>query len=339
MSKRPTRYRLFVGAPSKRDLATSHESPPSWRTSTTTDVRNSVVDITLPTSTLEAANVRISTFYRHAIFEGSQNAEPEDASDEHASSEDVVQAITWAPTTQEGDSGLDSRVAAEDTFLQPSISVSRIRTTFDNGETQETGSYDYSDASSIANFPVFHFNLHNLCSIASLSRPVPAPQTQLSSKAVRKVNILAAVLEIEGPETIRIKKGREAGKEVTLLKLIVGDETGAICRLSAWREVAEDWAGLNPTVTTPQTKKGDIVFLENIQASWEPETDGDAGGVRVTCSASPHLRSRLEVCFRALPSISQDAQFRPDLRLGLSDAVVRKVASVVSWFEGMAGLS
>lgn len=238
------------------------------------------------------------------------------------------------------------------------MSVSRIRSTFADLETQDTGSYDYSDASSIANFPVFHFNLHNVCSIASLSLPPPETQPRVSSKTSRKVNMLVAVLEIEGPETIRIKKGPDAGREATLLKFVVGDETRAICRLSAWREVAEDWAGLNPAAKAPQTKKGDIVFLESeglsrfpvfkpthvtsrldIQASWEPETNGEVGGIRVSCSASPHLKSRLELCFRALPSTSQDAHFRPDLRLGLSDAVVRKVASVVNWFEGMAGLS
>lgn len=33
-----------------------------------------------------------------------------------------------------------------------------------------------------------------------------------------------------------------------------------------------------------------------------------------------------------------DAKLRPDLRLGYSDAAVRKVSAVVRWFQGMAGL-
>jgi hypothetical protein len=37
-------------------------------------------------------------------------------------------------------------------------------------------------------------------------------------------------------------------------------------------------------------------------------------------------------------SVPADMRLRPDLRLGASDAAVRRVASVVSWFEGMAGL-
>ena len=87
MSKR---YRIFVGAPSKQDLAVSSGSSSTWRTLTTTNVRNPAVDITLPPSTLEAAHLRISTFYSRAIF-GSQEAEPEEGFDEHTSEEDAEQ--------------------------------------------------------------------------------------------------------------------------------------------------------------------------------------------------------------------------------------------------------
>ncbi len=80
-----------------------------------------------------------------------------------------------------------------------------------------------------------------------------------------------------------------------------------------------------------------IVFLD-ILVSWDPELSKNAAAVPISCSASPQLKSRLEVCYRAMPSVPQDARLRPDLRLGLSDAVVRRVASVVRWFEGMAGL-
>lgn len=39
-----------------------------------------------------------------------------------------------------------------------------------------------------------------------------------------------------------------------------------------------------------------------------------------------------------MPYAHEDMQLRPDLRLGGSDASVRKVASLVRWFERMAGL-
>ena len=57
-----------------------------------------------------------------------------------------------------------------------------------------------------------------------------------------------------------------------------------------------------------------------------------------TLTASPHMRSILEICYRTMPNSLEDAQFRPDLRLGFSDSAVRKVAAVVAWFEATAGL-
>ena len=38
-------------------------------------------------------------------------------------------------------------------------------------------------------------------------------------------------------------------------------------------------------------------------------------------------------------SVPADMQLRPDLRLGASDAAVRRVSAVALWFERMAGLS
>lgn len=39
-----------------------------------------------------------------------------------------------------------------------------------------------------------------------------------------------------------------------------------------------------------------------------------------------------------MPYTHEDNRLRPDLRLGESDAAVRKVAAVANWFEKMAGL-
>ncbi len=130
-------------------------------------------------------------------------------------------------------------------------------------ETHETASFDTSGASSIAHFPTFHFSLHSLTPLALLHAQAQEARARQAPRASRKVNILVAVLEIEGPDTIRVKKGPEAGKEMTLVKMILGDESGGICKLSAWRQVAEDWVGLNPITATQSTKKGDIVLLES----------------------------------------------------------------------------
>ena len=120
-------------------------------------------------------------------------------------------------------------------------------------DTRNSQSFrDYSDASSIARFPTFHFNLHTLTSLSQLS--------ENKFKGSIKVNVLLAVLEVEGPDTIRIKKGPEAGKEIAILKMILGDEEGTACKLTAWREVAEEWGGSGKTVAA---KRGDIVHIES----------------------------------------------------------------------------
>jgi hypothetical protein len=56
-------------------------------------------------------------------------------------------------------------------------------------------------------------------------------------------------------------------------------------------------------------------------------------------TASPFLKSRMEICYRTMPYSHEDKRLRPDLRLGYSDLAVRRVASLVRWFEGMAGLN
>jgi len=71
--------------------------------------------------------------------------------------------------------------------------------------------------------------------------------------------VLLAVLEVDGPNTIRIKKGLDAGKEVSLLSLVLGDEEGMVCKLTAWREIADAWGGGEG----PGVKRGDILYIES----------------------------------------------------------------------------
>ncbi|EIW62945.1 uncharacterized protein TRAVEDRAFT_62705 [Trametes versicolor FP-101664 SS1] len=287
--------------------------------------------------------------YENVIFAESQedNDLPglpdgdESHGNEEVQPEGQTTMITWPLTTQATEE--HSRTRGDISFLRPSASISRIRSQLGTQESQETDSYNYSDASSIGQFPAFHFSLHTLTPLSTLidqANAARAAGRMPLQKVSHKVSILAAVLEVDGPDSIRIKKGPDAGKEVALLKIILGDESGGICKLAAWREIAEDWGGLNPAVPTPATKKGDIVLLESVLASWEPDPGGTSTtSIPISLSASPQLKSRLEICYRTLPSAPQDARLRPDLRLGLSDAAVRKVAGVVRWFEGVAGLA
>ncbi|KAH9949027.1 hypothetical protein B0H21DRAFT_165475 [Amylocystis lapponica] len=331
--------RVFVGAPTPQDVAQPLGSY-RWQTASS----STPPIFTLPPATVEEASRRISLLYHNIIFRDSDEdeADMEDSEQgqhnslEH-SHQDETTAITWPPTAKDATA---SQIAShsEVTFLPLSASISRIRSQHgETQETQETTSYNYSDASSIARFPAFHFSLHTLTALSTLITHAQA-QTSTAQKGSQKVTVLVAVLEVDGPDSIRIKKGPEAGKEVALLKLILGAEDGVVCKLTAWREVAETWGGACFDTASSGVKRGDIVLLANVLASWEPTLPDAAAGSPLAFTASPALKSTLEICYRTMPSAAADARLRPDLRLGLSDAAVRKVAAAVDWFERMAGL-
>jgi hypothetical protein len=221
-----------------------------------------------------------------------------------------------------------------------------------NLETQlsaiTTTSYVYSDTSSIGRFPNFQFSLGTLSELAS---------------AQGKTCLLLAVLEVEGPDEVTVRRGPDAGRVVSVLRLIVGDEASTIRKLTAWREVAEAWGGA--TQDAVGIRCGDVVYFEStsivtissiariadlipIDVLATLMEDRGSGGRPPTSetntagiTASLNLHSRAEICYRTMPrtSVPADMQLRPDLRLGASDAAVRRVAAVVSWFERMAGLS
>ncbi|KAG1841829.1 hypothetical protein F4604DRAFT_1597873 [Suillus subluteus] len=320
-----THFRVFLGAPSVSDLRKDAAGSYTWKT-----IEPPLVDasqaLLYPPATLEAASRRISLLYQNIIFDNSdeeafnhervgQIAWPEGSqlsmngiSTSYMQIEQTT-VITWPPTPVADTTGVPS-------FLRPSQSQSQLATM---DQTQETTSVSYSDASSIARFPHFQISLHKVSSLASL----------YSEKLARgrKVNILLATLEVEGPDTVRVKKGLDAGKEVSVLKMILGDEDGSVCKLTAWRDVADAWGALG-------VKRGDIIYLEStyhLVPTCEP-------GSSITLTASPYNKPTAEICFRTMPYTREDNRLRPDLRLGKSDAAVKKVAALAQWFEQMAGL-
>jgi hypothetical protein len=140
----------------------------------------------------------------------------------------------------------------------PAKSQQEFSTT--QAESQSFGIHSWT--SSISRFPSFNFSLHTLSSLSSLSAQAEAGATnEVKRKFTRKVNLLLAVLEIEGPDSIRIKKGVDAGKEVSILKMILGDEENNVCKLTAWREVADEWGGC--IAYTEGAKRGDVVYLQS----------------------------------------------------------------------------
>lgn len=103
----------------------------------------------------------------------------------------------------------------------------------------------YSDTSSIARFPEFQFSLGALSALAS---------------ANGKVHMLLAVLEVDGPDDVTVRRGPDTGHVISVLRLILGDETSTICKLTAWREVAETWGGATQAVGV---RRGDVVYFES----------------------------------------------------------------------------
>jgi hypothetical protein len=75
------------------------------------------------------------------------------------------------------------------------------------------------------------------------------------------VNLLVAALEVDGPDMVKIKNGPDAGKEVAVLRMIVGDEEGRVGKITAWRDVAETWGGI--VEGTVRVKRGDVILIES----------------------------------------------------------------------------
>ncbi|KDR85879.1 hypothetical protein GALMADRAFT_51515 [Galerina marginata CBS 339.88] len=328
-------YRVFLGAPSKAEI---HEDPSCY---SPTHGAQSPPSVVLPRATLEAASVRISLIYKDLIFNDGPD-EDSFASEVNEEEDDALPVersifgeqttlISWPPTHPEDNDSRDSFAGPSFLIDKSSKSNSGLQSEHDDTQAVESQLFEtqgaesqsfgnYSDASSIARFSSFHFNLHTLTSLTQLS--------ESKFQGSRKVNLLLAVLEIEGPDTIRIKKGADAGKQVSILKMILCDEQGTVCKLTAWREIAEEWGGSGKAIAA---KRGDIVHIESVMAACDPTTS-------ITLSASPYLNSLLVICYRTMPYAHEDGRLRPDLRLGISDPSVRKVAAVLLWFEQMAGL-
>ncbi|KAF8470504.1 hypothetical protein DFH94DRAFT_674822 [Russula ochroleuca] len=349
------RYTVFLGAPSPSSTLNDDGISYQWRTITSTlgpASQDTSTDLFagFPSSALDAASHRISVMYENVIFvdedevEGDTQIVEEDLIGRRGGETklfsktpfsyllDQTTLITWATSTQpERESDSASRLP-----LRGSISISGARTsswqhhleTQQEGHPTTTASYVYSDTSSIARFPNFQFSLGTLSVLAS---------------AQGKTCVLLAVLEVDGPDEVTVRRGPDTGHVVSVLRLIVGDEASTIRKLTAWREVAETWGGA--TQDAVGIRCGDVVYFESTPHRVLANTG--RGGVPASAAitpgitASPNLHSRSEICYRTMPrtSVPADMQLRPDLRLGASDAAVRRVAAVVSWFESMAGLS
>ena len=254
-------FRIFLGAPSRGEAFRTSMQSYQWQT---VESKVQAPSVIFPPATLEAASRRISLIYQNIIFKDQDHQDPENSGDSDTSAWNPggirpiyilsdcthsklllaeTTAITWPPSTE-----IITDVTENiNRCLLASSSASDIDKSAQ--ETEETISYNYSDASSIGRFPSFTFNLHSITSLSTL----------VSTKRSRKINVLVAALEVEGPDTITIKKGSDAGKQVSILKMILGDDLGNVAKLTAWRGVADSWGG---NTASAAVKRGDIIYLQ-----------------------------------------------------------------------------
>ena len=264
------RYIVFLGAPPPSSTPNDDEISYQWRTIASTLDPESQETSTdpfagFPSSALDAASRRISALTENVIFadEDGDGGESESSGDtqmveEHLITDgrggetkplirnifsDQTTLITWAGSTQPEDS--TSRLLLRTSMISGGQSSSLWQ--HNNLETQiTTTSYVYSDTSSIGRFPNFQFSLGTLSELAS---------------AQGKTCLLLAVLEVEGPDEVTVRRGPDVGRVVSVLRLIVGDEASTIRKLTAWREVAEAWGGA--TQDAVGIRCGDVVYFES----------------------------------------------------------------------------
>ena len=277
------RYTVFLGAPSPSTTLSDDGILYQWCTlESATYPASKDTSINLfsgyPSSALDGASRRISAMYENIIFadddedEGdTQTVEEELIGDGQGGeaelprhrcgsshSSDRTTLITWAATTQpERENDSTSRLA-----LRTSTASRAASSSWQNNlETQEdehsANSYTYahSSTSSIARFPDFQFSLGTLSALVF---------------ARGKTCLLLAVLEVDGPDEVTLRRGPDAGRVVSVLRLIVGDEASTIRKLTAWREVAESWGGT--AQDTVGVRRGDVVYFESAPPCLVPLT-------------------------------------------------------------------
>ncbi|KZT58683.1 hypothetical protein CALCODRAFT_231439 [Calocera cornea HHB12733] len=299
----------------------------------------------LPHESYAAGHVRLSQLtdlYRGAIFgsppdavdeagelfgEGEEEGESVelilDSRSGDGTSKDTVDASRalsgWLPTPRSVDPDPDRSVFSAPA-AQPHESLLSTRSFLTSSSLAESSRSDASFASaSIARLPSYHLNPHTITPLSSL------PSLAAARHTPPRVTILAGVLEVTGPDSVKLKKGREAGREVGVLRLVVGDQ-GRVLGVTAWRECAR-WGEGEGAV-----RRGDVVLLSNLTVQRA------TAGSPIALTASPFQHSALTVCYRTLPLDAADRRLRPDLRLAGADRGMEMVRQVVVWVEGMAGI-
>ncbi|KAI6160445.1 hypothetical protein EDD17DRAFT_1510427 [Pisolithus thermaeus] len=129
------------------------------------------------------------------------------------------------------------------------------------------------------------------------------------------------------PDTVKVKSEPRAGQESSILKLVLGDEEGCVCQLTAWRDTAEVW-GRYLATSSPHDSRFKPGPSTTVATTTKPPPPD------VTLTGSPSLRppSRTQTCYRTLPTIRTDARLRLDRRLQESGFRVKDDGLVGLWW-------
>ncbi|KAJ1309714.1 hypothetical protein OPQ81_006479 [Rhizoctonia solani] len=303
-----SRYLVISGAPTLREIRSSTtSSAPHWRLIRPYRSDNANVDI-------DSSQEPISSGHNLHIGEGPSNILwPPSQSQSQSQSQTQSQPETFLRTSVQ---------IGQDTNHTDSIASGSTASTLLETETFPTRTFRMTDtlpnsqsqsisstSSSIAHFPTFHFSLRTLTPLRVALTP--------AGRGSVKVNLLVAVMDVDGPDMITTK----TGQETHLLKLVIGDDEGAVGKITAWGETALEWAGAKKMLGL---RRGDIVYLSDIQVTSVPPDPP-------TLTASPRQNSGIQLCYRTKIRTDQDKKLQPDLRLGSTDTCVRRVATFVEW--------
>ncbi|KAI6096550.1 hypothetical protein EV401DRAFT_2247628, partial [Pisolithus croceorrhizus] len=227
--------RLFLGSPFTSDLA---KDTSSSVLKTTESILTCLPlpyaprqdpSLAYPTAaaTSDEAGRRISLLYQNIIFKNSdKDGERIDGADGETQDDD--EPATTFLTRPPGPAATQPSKKSVSTTNPPSFpltSESQPQATYGAQDT----AYSEKNTSSVTRFPNFQFNIYTAISLSSL-RNTLCWRDEVRQK---KVNVLVAVLVVEGVNTVYVKSGLRAGQESPVFKRILGDEEGCVCQITA----------------------------------------------------------------------------------------------------------
>ncbi|WVR09474.1 hypothetical protein IAU60_006541 [Kwoniella sp. DSM 27419] len=200
---------------------------------------------------------------------------------------------------------------------------------------------------SMFNFPRWSIALHKLTALQALM----SSSVRMNRHYAYMYSIIACVVSTEGLVQRQRKEEKARGGEgslwigkwmITAPPTATGDPE-VTCGVRLWDDVAREWG--------ERVRRGDVILLENVEL--RPSSPKEPAHLSLSVSNSP----KITILYRTLPRyysdpkdyvyhqssgrlddaykgsmLKEDRALRPDLRVGRSDAGVKRVDGVARWF-------